>query len=540
MKVCKNCKVNFKVDEEDEKFLKKLSPTIGDKKIQIPKPTFCPDCRQQRRLTFRNEHNLYKRKCDLCSKEIVSCFHKNAPCPVYCYECWWSDKWDAIDFGQDIDFSRGFFEQFQELKNKVPQVALQASNNENSDYVNMSGYNKNCYLLFAAEFDEDCLYGTQVIKCNDCVDNLNCTESEYCYENVDIAKCYSVMFSQNSRNCNESMFLYDCRSCNNCLFCTNLRNKKYYVFNKEVSKEEYFEKRKEIMEMLEKEGLETLLEQFKKLKSQAIFKNLEVQNNENSFGNYLYDSKNVKNCFDLSYAEDCRYVYTGFQAKDLMDVSHTTDAEIGYDSTSLGYNSNNILFTYLSWGCADGMYFDHCHTSSNIFGCVGIRKKKHCILNKQYSQAEYEELVVKLIDHMREKGEWGEFFPSKLSPYAYNETTAYMYFPLTKEQAEAQGYRWLDPDSTEYQKPHNDILGCEDCKKNYKLVAQEESFYKKFGLPTPKKCPLCRLMRRFESRPKRKLFNDNCDKCDAKIKTTYSPDRPEKVYCEQCYLNEIV
>jgi hypothetical protein len=186
------------------------------------------------------------------------------------------------------------------------------------------------------------------------------------------------------------------------------------------------------------------------------------------------------------------------------------------------------------------MYFDNCHTSQNIFGCAGIRKKQYCILNKQYSKQEYEKLVVKLIAHMKVKGEWGEFFPSKLSPYAYNETNAYLYFPLTKEQALDRGFRWRDTDPNEYQKPHDDILACEDCGKNYKIVAQEASFYKKYGLPSPKKCPTCRIMRRFNSRPKRKLFKDKCDKCSNEIQTTYSPDRSEKVYCEKCYLKEVV
>ena len=31
-------------------------------------------------------------------------------------------------------------------------------------------------------------------------------------------------------------------------------------------------------------------------------------------------------------------------------------------------------------------------------------------------------------------GEWGEFFPSSLSPFGYNETVAQEYFPLTREE----------------------------------------------------------------------------------------------------------
>ncbi|MBU0627024.1 hypothetical protein KKG31_00015 [Patescibacteria group bacterium] len=46
-------------------FYSKVSPIIAGKKYLIPAPTLCPDCRQQRRISFRNERSLYKRKCDL-------------------------------------------------------------------------------------------------------------------------------------------------------------------------------------------------------------------------------------------------------------------------------------------------------------------------------------------------------------------------------------------------------------------------------------------------------------------------------------------
>ena len=245
-KTCKNCEKKFEVTEEDRKFLDKISPKINGKQFLIPDPTFCPDCRQQRRLCFRNENNLYKRECDLCGESIVSCYNSDSKFPVYCQKCWWSDKWDSFEYGRTFDFKRPFFDQFDELINDVPRIALSVTQNENSEYVNLSGYNKNCYLLFAAEYNEDCFYGTQVIKCNDCIDTLNCTESQYCYGVVDVQKCYEVFFSKNSRNCTQSMFLSDCRGCENCLFCTNLRNKKYHIFNKEVSKKEY-EKIKKFM-----------------------------------------------------------------------------------------------------------------------------------------------------------------------------------------------------------------------------------------------------------------------------------------------------
>jgi hypothetical protein len=40
--------------------------------------------------------------------------------------------------------------------------------------------------------------------------------------------------------------------------------------------------------------------------------------------------------------------------------------------------------------------------SSNLFGCIGLRGKEYCILNKQYTKEEYEALVPKIIEKMKE------------------------------------------------------------------------------------------------------------------------------------------
>jgi len=62
-KTCKNCEASFEITDKDLEFYEKISPIFQDKKYFIPTPTFCPDCRQQRRLSFRNERKLYKNKC---------------------------------------------------------------------------------------------------------------------------------------------------------------------------------------------------------------------------------------------------------------------------------------------------------------------------------------------------------------------------------------------------------------------------------------------------------------------------------------------
>jgi hypothetical protein len=354
-----------------------------------------------------------------------------------------------------------------------------------------------------------------------------------------VHKCYGLFYSMNCSNCNDSMFLYDCRGCTNCLFSANLRNKEFYIYNEKHSKEDYEKKKKEIFEKLNSGKLEELKKEFYKIYLGAIHKDLEGQNNQDCEGNFLTNCKNCKKCYDLSYGEDCRYFYTGFKIKDSMDICHATEAEVGYELMSFGYGSYNSLFVCGAWSSSNIQYSFEMHSCSDCFACCGLKYKKYCILNKQYSREEYEKLVPKIIEKMRADGEYGEFFPVSMSPFCYNEAFVFEYFPLTKEEALKQGFGWREPDKREYQKAHDDILACKKCGKNYKLNGAELNFYKKHNLPEPEFCFDCRHVERMNMRPPRILCKRNCDNCGTEITTAYAEGRPEIVYCEKCYLSKV-
>ena len=127
----------------------------------IPTPTLCPDERQKRRLSWRNERKLYRGKCDKTGDEIVSMYSSEKPFPVYDQKVWWGDDWSAFDYGTSFDFSRGFFDQFSDLMQRVPLPATLGRNLENSDYSLHSADLKNCYLLVSTIAGEDLLYGYQ-------------------------------------------------------------------------------------------------------------------------------------------------------------------------------------------------------------------------------------------------------------------------------------------------------------------------------------------------------------------------------------------
>ena len=96
-RTCTACSAPFTITDEDLAFYDKMSPVFAGKKYQIPPPTHCPDCRQQRRAVQTNEIHLYKRTCDLTGKAIISDIHPSAPYKVYYQEVWYSDKWDPMN-----------------------------------------------------------------------------------------------------------------------------------------------------------------------------------------------------------------------------------------------------------------------------------------------------------------------------------------------------------------------------------------------------------------------------------------------------------
>ena len=545
----------FEVTDEDLAFLKNVTPVFGNVRHDIPPPTLCVDCRQQRRAVQWNETHLYKRACDFTGKQILSCIHPTEPYKVYDQEIWYSDKWDPMEYGRDIDFSRPFFDQYQELCLAVPHMNLFTGYqyDENCDYTNYSGKNKNCYLVFDTDGCRDCYYSYSLNGCTNCLECFRVQQCELCYGCIDSLNCYNSAFLQECENCSDSMFLKNCTGCKNCLMSVNLRNKEFYVENKPVSKEEFMKIRAMLSDRTAIDGAAQHLKQLALTHPQ---KHMHGIQNENVSGDYITSSKNARLCFDCIDLWDCAYIYRSWMpVKDSVDCEAVGEVERLYECSVLGYNAVNLQFCS---NCldqiSDMLYCTFCLHSAHLFGCNGLRRKKYCILNKQYAKEEYEALVPKIIEHMKQTGEWGEFFPIAQSPFAYNESTAQDHYPLTKEQALQRGYRWRDSDPKAYSPatvvlPNaisdvkddivQEVLACAHCKKNYRIIAQELAFYRQMRLPLPPLCFDCRLEEKRALRNPRKLWERACQKCSRVLQTTYAPDRPEIVYCEECYLKEV-
>ena len=557
--VCVNCSAAFEVTEDDLVFLDRVSPSFNNKKYALPPPTHCPDCRQQRRMIWRNERNLFKRTCDFSKKEIISMYPPDSPFKVYEQDIWWSDKWNAQDFGRDFDFSKSFFEQFRALQLDVPRVALVNKNSENSHYTNHADKNKNCYLSGCTFESEDIYYSDWIVgHCRDCFDCSYMLEGcELCYETYYAWGSYNALFCEFIRRCRDVRFCFDCMNCKDCILCCNLRNKQYCIENVQYSAEEYAEKKKGIMPF-STASLKEYKAKYKAMKEQrAIHPATYMVQCEDCTGDLLFTSKNCKESYDSIDVEDCRYMYDAIDTKDSLDVYHVGWAEKMYECHAIS-NGYNCIVCHFTYDTKNAFYCDCTQNSHDLFGCVGMNQSSYCIFNKQYTKEEYEQLVPKIIEHMQKTDEWGEFFPLSYSPFGYNQSRAQEYYLLDKHTAQKKNIPWSDYTSPipkaqrtiqasqlpEYSSDIPDdvldwLIICEKTKKPFRIIRQELEFCKKAGLPLPSRHPDQRYTDRMNMRKPRSLWQRKCSKCSKQAQSSFSPDRPEKVYCEECYLAEV-
>ena len=495
-KICQNCKQDFTIEPDDFGFYEK---------IKVPPPTFCPECRVQRRMAWRNERTLHRNKCAMTGKNVVSCFSKDSPFTVYERDIWWSDKWDPLEYGQEYDFSRPFFEQFRKLLEKVP------------------------------------------------------------LPNLFIGKCVNTFF------------LYDCKNCINCFGCTNLRNKSNCMWNEQLTKEEYDKRLKEL-DIGSVKNLEKAKQKFEALRLKALRRFANILNSKDVSGDNIIHANNCYYCFDIAEdMKDCKYIMNSatqlYTSYDGYGVGANT--ELLYEAMDSGINGSRQLFGLTLWECLNAEYSFNCHGCNNIFGCVNLRKKEYCIFNKQYSKEEFEKLRVRIIEHMTKmpyedkRGRlyfYGEYFPAEISPFGYNETVAQDYFPLSKEQILENGYNWIEREKPEYSATCKSqdlpdhikdidetilrkVIECKLCKRVYKIIEDEYKFLRKFNLPVPHNCFECRHQERFKLVNFPRLYSRKCmctkkhphhnGKCEVKFETSYAPNRPEIVYCEKCYQQEV-
>ena len=441
-------------------------------------------------------------------------------------------------------------------------------------------------MVFIACRIENVMYSYFILEGRDMMDCINIrSKSEWLYECFNARNSYQLKYSRLNIACIDSQFLYRCKDCSNCFMCAELVGKKYCFKNEQYSKEEY-EKILASYKLDTFSGVERAQKEYDEFILKYPRRFVDGIHNVNVSGDVISGCKNVKNSFFAKNSENCKYCDFGTNMKDSYDMAGGGELSECYESVTCD-QSNRNLFGIYSWKSQDIEYTQHCHNCQYCFGCIGLRNAKYCIFNKQYTKEEYEKLVPKIIEQMnkipykdkKENGyKFGEFYPAELSPFGYNETEAQEHFPLSREEAFKKGFNWQNnlqrtvgketllpediPDSiTEVTDSIlEEILVCINCKRNYKIIPNELIFYRKMSIPIPRRCFYCRHEARLKRRNPFKLWHRTCmcdptsqsydgrsktnhfhggSKCEVEFETSYSPDRPEIVYCEKCYQAEV-
>jgi hypothetical protein len=594
---CQNCKGKFEIPDIQQDILKRLD---------VPMPTWCPHCRLVRRMSYRNERTLYKRKCNAPGheEEVISIFSPENNQNVYCQKSWWGDSWDGTTYAKDYDFGKPFFPQMHELWKSVPDLALANINGVGSEYCSITEGNKNCYLVIGGDFNENSLYSAFIFNSKDLVDCYWTKKSELCYEISECISCTNLLYSRFCEGCFDSAFLFNCKNCHHCFGCANLKNASYQIWNVQYTKEEYEKKMKEL-ELAHFDNREKYKKEFEVFAKKFPRKYARILSSVNSTGDNIEHGKSVVNSFDVfGGAEDSYNLWLTYsQIKNSSDCDHSgKSSELSYECSTL-YPASKVLFSRFILEGHDISYSYNCHNCSYLFGCVGLRNKQYCILNKQYTKEEYGELVSKIIHHMsalpytNKAGivyTYGEFFPMELSPFAYNETVAGEIAPLTKEEIALKGYTYQSPSTKSY----TPTLGTEDipktisditdditkeviacahsappsagsgggmCRHNcataFRITKEELEFYKRMNIPLPHLCSNCRHYERTSYRNPFILREGAChcaglqskdngykntaahshgdQPCSIEFETNFPTDSDAIIYCEGCYQQEV-
>lgn len=344
---------------------------------------------------------------------------------------------------KEYDKNKNFFKQYQELLLETPLWNLiHFNNNENADYADAVFTAKNVYLSNTIGIDAENIYYS--VLCYDKVINIFNSfmvnnKSQNIYQSSAINNSYNIFYSKFISDSSDIWFSTNLIGCRECIFCEGLQNKKFYIENKEYSRDEYEAEKKNILKQKE-----LFIDYFKKLTNKAI-----NYGSKNSSGNAIYFCENVENGFFMSRLKNGRNVWCGHGTNGSNDF---------YDCFDTGVNSKDFYAVMWAGENADNIYCSaEIGRSSHIFysyflescsfclGCVGLKNKHFCILNKQYSKEEWYKKADEIFSFMERQEILWEFFPPSVNPFYFNDTIAYFFdSSFSQEEIKKDAYLWRE------------------------------------------------------------------------------------------------
>lgn len=294
-----------------------------------------------------------------------------------------------------------FFSELKKITNSFPKEPATVLRSESCEFCNEVYDSKNMFYCFDSYKSTDSSYIFDSFMCANCLDCDYAVEAQLCYECVDPYKAFNCNYVEYCDNIRDSSYCYNCSNCNDVFGCANLKNKSFCIFNRQLTESEYKEQIKKYRELSPQEVLHMVDEIKKKF---PLTQTIGGETNENSdFGNYIHYSRNCYLSFDAAHDQDCGYLYDSFYCKTSYDLTYVANnVELTYEAIdSIGlFNCNFITH---SADCQDSFYLLDCSNVKNSIGCVSLKNKEFCILNRQLTKEQYQIVSEQLLKELKDK-----------------------------------------------------------------------------------------------------------------------------------------
>lgn len=535
---------------------------LDDKEIAICRRFQVPPCliEPQTRMMYLNGFSIglsiFWKPHAFTGQSILSAIHPDSPLKVInSSEALVKDN---LDYGFGYDSEISFIDQVLILQTTVP---FNATRNSDVDEQSIAlGCVKTRNSFFACgSATTNCFYTLTAIFCEDSIDINNCEKVSHSFSIGGSQNIADSAFIFEPRSCFSSAFLFDCQECENCFGATNQRHKKFLWFNEQLNEEEY-KKRRADVDLSDRCQTNEYWQKFLDLINyEAVWPAVHGYGNIDSSGERLFNCVRCQECFFEHASTDCYRCRFGVNLENSCYVSGSAYAGNYYMVTG-GTYGQGLKFSSACYSGANLEYCIECDNCEYCFGCVGLKNKKFCLLNQQYTEEEYWNLVDRVKCDMLSRGEYGRFWPGRASIAGFQNSVGELYIHYTKEQLEQFGALNLDPSKGQVFAPQIGLSGTrvaeeipahlEDrkpfvgvplfdkaAKRHYSVLRAEYEVYKNKKWPFPTEHYATRLLRLLNFSYGPIIEKQTCVSCGQITKTYNNQAFPNRrIYCQDCYL----
>lgn len=538
-RTCKETGEPFEITAKDIEMFKLL---------RVPPPTTVWWAAVRRHRAFMAGYDLFQRPA-MNGEVVVSFYDGESPAKILPKSEWNSDDFDPHVYQMSAATERPFFEQWAELSRNVPRPAIiQYGRIENSEWCSYAFNYKDCYGSYAGTGVEDAVYSDSNGWSKHVLEVLLSGWCEFSYDSTCCMRSSRLLFCERCEDSMDLKFCLGCRNCSDCFGCSNLKNKKFCFLNEQLSEEEYRKRMAEI-DLSDSRVVDQWRKKIGKMFESTYRRAAHVIRSEAAIGDDIEDCRDVSGV-TVRKSERAYYCFgIGSLGRDIMRLSYGGEVERCYECAD-ALSSFNNLFCISTNNCINVEYSELLANCENCFGCIGLKFKKFCIFNRQYTEEEYWPLLDAIKTAMLERGEYGEFFSYSASPFAYNLSHSGMMFPLGKEEVEPLGGRWYDwpaaPDAEDVSviperlaDVTDDIVKkrfrCPETGRAFFFIPREIAMHRELNVALPRVHPIVGRIRRTAIAMPPRLYERTCSSCGIAVQTRIPPTVTSPVLCQSCY-----